>query len=111
MTAFKTKKGLYEWLVMPFGLTNAPRTFMRLMNELLEFLGMFFIFYIDDIFIFSKTLEKHMMHIHKVLEKLREEKFLIKLKCSFVKELVYLGFIVLAKRLKMDLEKVKAILE
>jgi hypothetical protein len=98
---------------MPFGLTNALSTFMRLMNEALkEFLGIFVIVYLDDILIFSKTLDEHLMHILRVFEKLREEKLLINLKkCSFVKELVYLGFFVSAKGLKMDPEKVKAILE
>ena len=113
-TAFKTKEGLYELLVMPFGLTNALRTFMRLMNEVLkELLGKFVIVYLDDILIFSKTLKDHMMHIRKVFEKLREEKLLINLKkCSFVKKkLVYLGFVISAEGLKMDPEKVRAILE
>ena len=54
-----------------------------------------------------------MMHICKVLENLRGEKLLINLKkCSFVKkELVYLEIVVLVKGLKMDPEKVKAVLE
>ena len=66
---------------MPFGLTNAPRNLMRLMNEVLEeFLDKFFIVYLDDILIFSKTLEEHLIHIRKVFDKLREEKLLISLK-------------------------------
>ena len=77
----KTREGLYKWLVMPFQLTNTSSTFMRLMNEVLkEFLGKFFIVYLDDILIFGKTLGDHMMHICKVFEKLREEKLLINLK-------------------------------
>ena len=53
------------------------------------------------------------MHIHSVLERLREEKLFYNLKkCSFVKrELVYLGFVVQDEGLKMDVEKVKVILE
>ena len=76
--AFKIREGLYKWLFMNFGLTNALRTFMQFMNEVLkEFLGKFFIVYLDDILIFSKTLEEHLMHIRKVFDKLREEKLLI----------------------------------
>lgn len=57
-----------------FGLTNAPSTIMRLMNEvLMKFLGKCVIFHLDDISIFSKTLEVHLMHIRKVFDKLREE--------------------------------------
>ena len=99
---------------MLFGLTIAPNTFIRLMNEVLNnFLEKNNIVYLDDSLIFRKSLDEHLLHICSVLERLREEKPLINLKkCSFVKkELVYLGFVVSIEGLKMDLEKVKVILE
>eukprot|EP00253_Pinus_taeda_P023394 PITA_23394 len=89
------------------------RTFMRLMNEMLkEYIGKFVIVYLDDILIFSKTREEHFWHVRKVLEKLQQNKLLINLKkCTFLqRELIYLGFVIAENELKMDPEKVTAII-
>ena len=64
-TAFRTRYGLFECLVMPFGLTNAPASFQKMINHVLrEYIDNFVIVYLDDILIFSKTLEEHEKHIH-----------------------------------------------
>jgi hypothetical protein len=71
-TAFHTRYGLYEYTVMSFGLTNAPAYFMYLMNMVfMEYLDRFIVGFIDDILVFSKTMEEHEEHLRLVLEKLR----------------------------------------
>ena len=66
--AFRTRYGHFEFMVVPFGLTNAPTTFMTLMHDIFhEFLDKFAIIYIDDILIYSKSMEEHEKHLELAL--------------------------------------------
>jgi hypothetical protein len=68
-TTFRMKYGLYEYRVMPFGLTNTPASFQRWMNEVLsDYLDVFCIAYLDDILIYSDSLEEHQWHVRQVLQ-------------------------------------------
>ena len=63
-TAFRTRYGHFEFMVVPFGLINALATFMTLMHDIFhKFLGIFAIIYIDDILIYSKSMEEHEKHL------------------------------------------------
>ena len=63
-TTFCTQRGQFEFIVMPFGVTNVLATFQRLMNSIFkEELDMFVLVYLDDILIFSQTLQEHIRHI------------------------------------------------
>ena len=77
--------GLYQFKVLTFGLTNAPATFQAEMNRILEpVLGKCCVVYLDDICIYSITLEDHLKHLELVIALLRKEKVYAKLsKCSF----------------------------
>ena len=99
---------------MPFSLTNAPADFQCFINDVLHpFLDAFCTAYLDDILIYSETLEEHQVHIKKVLESLSKVSLHLKPeKCEFHKtEVKYLGLIISADGVKMDQKKVKAVVE
>jgi hypothetical protein len=53
---------------MPFGLRNGPSVFQRVMQGVLApFLWLFTLVYIDDIVLFSKSWEEHLLHLNQVL--------------------------------------------
>src|SRR3978361_1296839 len=84
--AFRTNRGLFEPLVMFFGLTNSPATFQTMMNEIFHDLIMdgSVCVYIDDILIFTESIEEHRRITRLVLDRLRQHKlFLRHDKCEF----------------------------
>uniref|UniRef100_A0A3P9L7F3 Gypsy retrotransposon integrase-like protein 1 n=1 Tax=Oryzias latipes TaxID=8090 RepID=A0A3P9L7F3_ORYLA len=111
-TAFVCPLGFFEFNRMPQGVTNAPSTFQRLMekcvgdlhlNEVLVFL--------DDLIVFSETLEEHEVRLMKVLTRLRD--YGLKLspeKCHFFRTSVkYLGHVVDAQGVHTDPDKLSAL--
>ncbi|KAL0161345.1 hypothetical protein M9458_045070, partial [Cirrhinus mrigala] len=112
-TAFNTPTGHYEYLVMPFGLTNAPAVFQALINDVLrDMLNKFVFVYLDDILIFSRSLEEHEGHVSRVLQKLLDNQLFVKPeKCEFhVTQTQFLGFIITPDHVEMDPKKVEAVL-
>lgn len=99
-TAFTTKRGLYRFIRMPFGLTNAPSTFQRMMNGVLRGLTwLTCLVYLDDIVIFTRGgVEKHVVQVAAVLERLKAAGLTLKLKkCVFAAEsMEYLGHVLSA---------------
>jgi len=67
-TAFRTCYSSYEWRVMPFGLSNTPAAFQRFINEVLgDLMDVCMVGYLDNILIYSDSLEDHRDHVCEVL--------------------------------------------
>ena len=109
-TAFNSPFGKYEYIKVPFGLAQASAYFQELKTSILKDFN-FAIAYLDNIMIFSKTLEGHLSHMRMVFEKLHSAKLSMKLsKCHFFsKEIQYLGHILSTKGIQLLLSKTQAI--
>ncbi|GBG73612.1 hypothetical protein CBR_g16955 [Chara braunii] len=116
-TTFETRYGHFEWVVMPFGLTNAPATFQAAMtNEFHAMLDRFVLVYLDNILVYSRSLEDHLGHLRRVLETLRPAKYKANRdKCEFVQqelqELEYLGHFVTPEGISPLSHKIQAVQE
>ncbi|GBG87066.1 hypothetical protein CBR_g44522 [Chara braunii] len=110
-TAFRSRFGHYEFTVMPFSLTNAPATFQTAINDIFtDILEEYVLVYLDDILVYSRTLEDHLRHLRDVLQRLRKHDFYAKLnKCRFAQRKVdFLGHHVSDQGLHMDDAKITA---
>ena len=109
-TAIRTRYWHYDFLVMSFGPTNSLTIFMNLMNKVFEeYLDKFVIIFIDDILVYSCTMEEHELHLKIVLDKLKEKNLYAKFsKCeSWLRKIAFLGH-VSKEGISVDPSKVKA---
>ena len=112
-TAFRTRYRHFEFTVMPFRLTNPLTAFMDLMHRVFQpYLDRFVVVFVDEILIYSKSEEDHEGHLRIVFQTLREHQLYSKFsKCEFwLIEVRFLGHVVSASGVFVDLEKVEAVM-
>ncbi len=113
-TGFNTPLGHFEYRVLPFGLVNALAVFQALINDVLrDMLNIFVFVYLDDILIFSNSLQEHTLHVRRVLQRLLENRLFVKAeKCVFhASSVSFLGSVVSAEGIGMDPAKVRAVMD
>jgi hypothetical protein len=112
--AFTMRYRLYEYLVVSFGLTNAPTDFMYLVNSIfMSELDKFVVVFIDDILVYSRSMEEHEEHLWVVLQRLWDHQLYAKFsKCEFlINELPFLGHVISPEGITVDSGKVQDVLD
>jgi len=110
-TGMVTPLGHFHWKVVPFGLTNAPGHCMNVMSRILHpFLYKFCQVLLDDVIIYSKTMDEHLGHISEVMDALAAAHiFLNPTKCEFcLAKMHYLGHVVSENAISPEKEKLQA---
>jgi hypothetical protein len=111
---FRTKYKTYKYLIMSFELTNESSIFQNFMNDtFMNYLNEFVIAYLDDIIVYNNSKKEHIQHVRKILQRLREANIQTDVdKCEFhIIETKFLEMIVNRDDIKMNFEKIRAIIE
>jgi hypothetical protein len=114
LITFKIKYETYKYLIMSFELINESFIFQNFMNDtLMNYLNEFVVAYLDDIIVYNNSKKEHIQHVRKILQRLRETNIQADVnKCEFhIIETKFLEMIIDRDDIKMNLEKIKAIVE
>jgi hypothetical protein len=116
LTGFSVGDNLYQFRVLPFGVKNGCATFQRLMEKVLkkhECLGRCCKVEIDDIIVYSMTVEEHLLHLREVFDCLRESGLTASITKTrlFLESVRYLGVGVSGRGFSTDHVKVQAIVD
>ena len=112
-TAFTVPFGHYEWNVMPFCLKNAPSEFQNIMNDIFTPYTGFIIVYIDDVLVFSNTIDQHFKHLQTFISVMERnglaasasKLLLVQTKIRFLGHNIYQGTIKPIQRVLIFAEK------
>ena len=110
---FRTRYNHFKYIVIPFSLVNALAIFQSYINRaLIDLINIYYIIYLDDIFIYFINSTDYQRHVREVLERLRNFKLYLKLfKCEFsVDRVEFLGFIIITRGIDMEGSRVEIII-
>jgi hypothetical protein len=99
---------------MSFRLINAPATFQAYINKILKgFLNITCVAYLNNICIYSDSIEEYAKHVREILDRLKKIRLYVKLfKCEFdKKEIAFLGYVIGVYKIRMDNAKIRTIFD
>jgi hypothetical protein len=114
LITFRIKYDTYKYLIMSFELINESSTFQNFMNDtLMNYLDEFVVAYLNDIIVYNNSKKKHIQHVRKILQRLREANIQVDVnKCEFhIIETKFLKMIIDRDDIKMNFEKIRVIIE
>jgi len=112
-TVFYTRYNHFEYIVILFGLANTPAIFQLYINRaLVDLIDIYYVIYLDDIFIYSINPADHQRYIREILERFRNFKLYLKLsKCEFsVNRVEFFNFIIIPRGIDMEGSRVEIII-